>query len=74
MTEEIRATCGPREAAAFERFAHWLGQLYEVEMPSYIDRNYGSVLDLGRPMTTALRLLKSGAVEAPDAQGAQLFQ
>ena len=67
MAEEIRATCGPQEAAAFQRFAHWLRQLFEVEMPSYIDRNYGSVLDLGRPMTAGAETAEVGRPEAPDA-------
>jgi phytoene desaturase len=62
MTEEIRETCGPVEAAAFERFADWLGELYELEMGSFIDRNFDSPLDLARPLGPALRLLRLGGL------------
>lgn len=64
MTEEIRATCGPREAAAFERFAIWLDALYRLEMPSYIERNYAGPLDLIRPLTPALALLRLGGLRS----------
>jgi phytoene desaturase len=62
MAEEVRAVCGPGEAAAFRRFASWLGRLYEVEMRSFIDRNYRSALDLCWPPADAVRLLGLGAL------------
>ena len=62
MTEEIRTTCGPREAAAFDRFVRWLTALYEVEMPHFIDRNFDSPFDLARPVGPALRLLRLGGL------------
>lgn len=46
MAAEIATVCGADEAAAFERFADWLAQLYQVEQPNFIDRNYNSPLDL----------------------------
>lgn len=49
MREEIRRTCGDRDAVAFDRFVAWLRELYAVEMPHYIDRNFNSPLDLARP-------------------------
>ena len=61
MTEEIREVCGPREADQFGRFCDWLHELYELEMPNFIDRNYESPLSLLRPIVPALRLLRSGA-------------
>jgi phytoene desaturase len=61
MAQEIRSVCGPRQAAAFHRFARWLRELYDIEMPSFIDRNYDSPLDLVRPPGPALRLLRLGA-------------
>ncbi len=60
MAEEIRSVCGAREAASFERFCGWLTELYELEMPHFIDRNYDSVLDLARPLGPALRLSRMG--------------
>ncbi|MCU4185348.1 phytoene desaturase [Acidiferrimicrobium sp. IK] len=61
MTEEIRAQCGDRDAAAFGRFCAWLERLYELEQPNFIDRNFDSPLDLGRPLGPALGLLRAGA-------------
>lgn len=62
MAEEIRSVCGPREAASFERFADWLVELYELELGSFIDRNYDSPLDLARPLGPAVRLLRLGGL------------
>jgi phytoene desaturase len=62
MTEEIRATCGQREADAFGRFVDWLVELYAVEMPSFIDRNFDSAIDLMRAFGPAARLLRLGAL------------
>jgi phytoene desaturase len=61
MTAEVRAVCGPREAAAFARFADWLLRLYRAEMGPFIDRNYGSALDVARPLSAVGRLLALGA-------------
>lgn len=61
MTEEIRAVCGPREAAQFGRFCDWLRELYELEMPNFIDRNFHSPLSLMRPVAPALQLLRKRA-------------
>ncbi len=61
MAEEIRRTCGPVDAVAFEDFVDWLTRLYAVELPSFIDRNLDSAFDLVRPPGPALRLLRMGA-------------
>lgn len=60
MTEEIRQTCGPKEAAAFGRFADWLRELYEVEQANFIDTNFDSPLDLAWPLGPALKLVRLG--------------
>ena len=60
MTAEIRDVCGPAEAVSFGRFADWLRELYELELPSFIDRNFDSPLDLLRPLGPALRLVRMG--------------
>jgi phytoene desaturase len=60
MTEEIRRACGDREAAAFGRFCDWLGRLYDLEMPGFIERSYDSPLDLARPLRPALELVRLG--------------
>jgi phytoene desaturase len=61
MADEVRRVCGPGEAAAFERFCDWLGRLYRVEMPHFIETNYDGPLDLVRPLGPALDLVRMGA-------------
>ena len=61
MTEEIRSACGSADAAAFGRFCDWLGRLYRVEQPHFIDRNFDSPLDLARPLGPAIDLVRLGA-------------
>ena len=60
MTEEIREFAGPREAGAFNEFCEWLGELYAVEMPHFIDANFDSVMDLVKPWRAGIELLKLG--------------
>jgi phytoene desaturase len=60
MTEEIRGFSGPKDAAAFGRFCDWLAELYQVEMGSFIDANFDSVLDLLKPWRAGLRLVRLG--------------
>ena len=60
MTEEIRQVCGPREADAFGGFCDWLERLYRLEMPSFIERDLDSPLDLARPLRPALDLVRMG--------------
>jgi phytoene desaturase len=61
MRAEIERTCGPADAAAFDGFVDWLAELYDIELPNFIDRNFDSALGLvSRPMA-ALRLLRLGA-------------
>lgn len=49
MTAEIASVCGPREADAFGRFCDYLADLYHLELPHFIDRNFDSPLDLMMP-------------------------
>jgi len=60
MREEIASVAGAADAAAFDGFCHWLRELYEVEMASFIATNYDSALDLVRPLAPALRLARLG--------------
>ncbi len=73
MAEEIRAVCGPRDAASFHRFCDWVTALYETEMPHFIARNYDSALDLLHPIGPALRLLRAGAFGRLDAAVRRFF-
>jgi phytoene desaturase len=60
MTEEIDGFAGPAAADAFGRFADWLGELYRVEMPNFIDADFDSALDLLRRWRAGLRLVRLG--------------
>jgi phytoene desaturase len=60
MTEEIRTVCGPREAEAYGRFCDWLTQLYELEMPGFIERSFDSPFQLASPLRAAVDLARMG--------------
>src|SRR5688572_30434754 len=61
MREEIAQTCGSVDAAAFDSFVDWLRQLYLVEMPSFIDRNFDSPLGLLSSPRALAQLVRLGA-------------
>ncbi|HEX9992666.1 MAG TPA: phytoene desaturase family protein [Acidimicrobiales bacterium] len=67
MAEEVRAVCGPADADGFLRFCDWVTDLYRLEMPRFIGRDYDSPLDLVRPLGPALRLLRLGGLRRLDA-------
>lgn len=62
MAAEIREQCGAADAEAFHRFCAWLERLYQLEMPSFIARNYDHLWDLARPIQPALALLRLKAL------------
>ncbi|MGH9284734.1 MAG: phytoene desaturase family protein [Acidimicrobiales bacterium] len=62
MTEEIRATCGAKDAAAFARFCDWLTRLYKLELPNFIDRNFDSPLDMMRIPGPLAQLVREGGL------------
>ncbi len=74
MVEEIRACCGPHDAEAFPRFAEWLTELYRLEMPAFIERNYDSALDLVRPLGPVLRLVRMGGLRRLASKVADFFE
>jgi phytoene desaturase len=61
MREEIAQTCGSVDAAAFDSFVDWLRELYLVEMPKFIDRNFDSPLGLLSSPSALTRLMRLGA-------------
>jgi phytoene desaturase len=61
MREEIAQTCGSRDAGAFDSYIDWLRQLYLLEMPNFIDRNYDSPLGLLSSPGALARLMRLGA-------------
>ncbi|MDQ2783366.1 MAG: phytoene desaturase family protein, partial [Actinomycetota bacterium] len=60
MRAEIERTCGSADAAAFDDFVRWLRELYDLEMPNFIDRNFDSPFDLLASPKTAARLFRMG--------------
>jgi phytoene desaturase len=58
MSDEIRDTCGPASAQGYRRFVEFARELYDLEMPHFIDRNLDSPLDLAN--LKGLRLLRIG--------------
>ena len=60
MANEIAQLSGTHDAAAFRDFAGWTEDLYRVEMPSFIERNFNSPLDLMADPVAALRLVRRG--------------
>ena len=60
MTAEIARTCGQADADGYQRLVAYLGRLFDVEMPTFIDRNLDSVTDVVG--TDAIRLLTMGAL------------
>jgi phytoene desaturase len=63
MAREIAATVSAADARAFGTFVSWLEELYAVEMPTFIEHNYDSVLDLATRPAAAARLVRLGAFE-----------
>jgi phytoene desaturase len=61
MRDEIALTCGSVDAAAFDSFVDWLRQLYFIEMPNFIDRNYDSPLGLLSSPRALAQLVRLGA-------------
>ncbi len=60
LRQEIADTCGSADAASFVDFADWLRRLYLVEMPTFIDANFDSPLDLLASPRAAARLVRLG--------------
>jgi phytoene desaturase len=73
MTEEIRAVCGPDEAAAFGPFCDWLAELYRLEMPDFIDRNFDSPLDYMTRLGTLVRIIRMGGLRSVHRKVASFF-
>jgi phytoene desaturase len=74
MTAEIREFANAREAGAFNEFSEWLTELYELEMPRFIDTNYDSPIDLVKSWRAILDLARHGGFGALDSKVASFFE
>jgi phytoene desaturase len=54
MADQIRAVCGPGDAAGYRRFVSFSRRLYDLEIRAFIDRNLDSPLDLLTPSLARL--------------------
>ncbi|MGI8880519.1 MAG: phytoene desaturase family protein, partial [Jatrophihabitans sp.] len=60
MAEEIAAHCAPGEVDGYRRLVRVLRSMYQLEAPTFIQRNLDSVADL--PIGRALRLVRMGGL------------
>jgi len=68
MADEIRAVCGPDEAAGYERYVSFVTDLYRYEMRDFIDRNIGSPLSLVTPNLARLAAIGGFRKLAPKVE------
>lgn len=62
LRAEIEATCGPRDAAAVDGFVAWLRELWELELPHFIDADLDRPIDLLRSPAALARLIRLGGL------------
>lgn len=73
MREEIRHFANAREAGAFGEFCEWVTELYQLEMPRFVEANYDSVFDLVRAWRPLLDLVRHGGFGRLDDKVASFF-
>jgi len=74
MSEELRSFAGPEAASSFGRFADWLTELYELEMPNFIDADFDSAADLLRRWRAGSRLVRLGGFGRLGRKVASFFE
>ncbi|MEV4835350.1 phytoene desaturase family protein [Nonomuraea sp. NPDC049486] len=70
MAEQVRAVCGPAEAARYERYRSLLDELFRVEWPAFIDADMTRLRALARP-AALLRLARLGGFRRLDRLAAR---
>ncbi|WP_346107615.1 phytoene desaturase family protein [Nonomuraea maheshkhaliensis] len=70
MTEQVRALCGPAEAARYERYRRLLDELFAVEWPAFIDADMTRLRALAKP-AALLRLAALGGFRRLDRLAAR---
>jgi phytoene desaturase len=74
MTEEIRRFANAREAGAFNEFCEWLGEIFAVEMPNFINTNLDNVPSVLLRWRAGLALLRNGGFSRLDTKLASFFE
>ena len=74
MTQEIREFAGDREAGVFNEFCDWVTDLYELQMPNFIDTNFDSLTDALRPWRATIDLIRAGGLRRLDRKVASFFE
>jgi phytoene desaturase len=65
MAENVRALCGPDEAARYLRFRRRLGAMFDAEWPAFIDADMTRLRGMARPLAL-LRLAARGGFRRLD--------
>lgn len=74
MTHEVREFAGDREAGVFNEFCDWVTDLYELQMPNFIDTNFDSPAGALRPWRAAIDLIRAGGFRRLDRKVASFFE
>ncbi|MEV0616279.1 phytoene desaturase family protein [Nonomuraea sp. NPDC050404] len=70
MAEQVRAVCGPAEAARYERYRRLLEEMFRLEWPAFIDADMTRLRGLARP-AALLRLAALGGFRRLDRLAAR---
>ena len=73
MSNEIHEFAGRREAGVFHEFCDWVTELYEAEMPNFIDANFDTPFDMVRRWRAAVELVRAGGLRRLDRGVASFF-
>ncbi len=57
----------------FNEFCDWVTELYQLQMPNFIDTNYDSAFDALRPWRAAVDLIRAGGLRRLDRRVASFF-
>ncbi|QIK65998.1 phytoene desaturase [Nocardioides sp. HDW12B] len=66
LKAEVARLCSPEEAERLQGLLDWLARLYDVEIDTFLDRNYDSPLGLMSSPLRALELLRLGGLGSLD--------
>jgi len=74
MADEIAQFSDRQEALAWRKFCRWLEELYDLEKPAYIDRNFDHSWDMLTQVRTGMQVIRSGGFRSYDAVVKSFFR